>query len=189
LQGLRKSIAFAPQTPQLFDVAVDEHIRYGRPDASDEQIRRAAALAGAASFIEQLPNGYQTRLGQAASHLSGGQRQRIDLARVLASEAPLLIFDEPTSNLDNESEAVFQRALKTLRRAGDATVIVIAHRLNLVSWADQIVVLNGGRVDAAGTHDQVFQASPWYRDAYLREIEAESAVSPEARLSLASGTV
>lgn len=172
LHSLRRGIAFAPQSPQIFDVTVAQHIRYGRPDADDEQIHRAASLAGVTNFVTQLPNGYHTRLGQAAINLSGGQKQRIDLARVLASEAPLLIFDEPTSNLDNESEAIFRRALKTLREAQDTTIIVIAHRLSLVNWADQIVVLNDGCVEAAGTHDQVFAASQWYREAYQHEIES-----------------
>lgn len=173
LSSLRRGIAFAPQTPQMFDVTVAQHIRYGRADADDPQIKRAAQLAGAADFIARLPNGFQTRLGPAAHQLSGGQKQRLDLARVLASEAELLIFDEPTSNLDNESEALFRRALWSLREAKDKTLVVIAHRLRLVDWADQIVVLNDSRVEAVGSHEEVMKASQWYRQAYQREIETD----------------
>ena len=171
IQSLRRRIAFAPQTPQMFDVTVAQHIRYGRADADDPQIIRAAQLAGAADFVAALPSGYQTRLGPAAHQLSGGQKQRIDLARVLASEAELLIFDEPTSNLDNESENLFRQALWTLREKRDKTLIVIAHRLRLVDWADQIAVLNDGKVEAAGTHAEVIATSRWYKQAYQREIE------------------
>ncbi len=179
LSSLRGCIAYAPQVPQFFDVTVDQHIRYGRADTSDEVVRRAASLAGVSDFVSRLPAGYQTQMGQAAVHLSGGQKQRIDLARVLASEAPLVIFDEPTSNLDNESEAVFRQTLKTLREEAVKTVVVIAHRLRLVKWADQIVVLKDGRVDAAGTHDEVMATSSWYREAYLREASADALVELE----------
>jgi len=181
VESLRKGISFAPQAPQIFDCTVAQHIRYGRADATESQINQAANLAGAASFIAALPNGYETRLGPAAVQLSGGQKQRIDLARVLASDAPLMIFDEPTSNLDNESESVFRHALRTLRQANDKTVVVIAHRLRLVDWADQIVVLNDGRIEAAGTHSEVYAASSWYRGAYLREVEMDPAVQKEMR--------
>jgi ABC-type multidrug transport system fused ATPase/permease subunit len=173
LQSLRRGFAFAPQAPQMFDVTVGQHIRYGRAGADDPQVLRAAQLAGAADFIALLPNGFQTRLGPAAHQLSGGQKQRIDLARVLASEAELLIFDEPTSNLDNESESLFRQALWTLRQGKDKTLVVIAHRLRLVDWADQIVVLNDGRIEAAGSHDEVVAGSQWYRQAYQREIETD----------------
>lgn len=174
LAALRRHIAFGPQQPQIFDVTVAQHIRYGRPDADDAQIRRAAELAGAADFISALPQGYDTRLGPSGLQLSGGQKQRLDLARVLAADASILIFDEPTSNLDNESERVFRQALQTLRQAGEATIIVIAHRLHLIDWADQIVVLNEGRIEAAGMHSEVLAGSRWYREAYQREMEVDA---------------
>jgi ABC-type multidrug transport system fused ATPase/permease subunit len=171
LPSLRQKIAFAPQHPQIFDVTVAQHIRYGRPEADDAGVRQAATSAGASDFIAAMPQGYDSAIGPWGLQLSGGQKQRLDLARVLAADASLLIFDEPTSNLDNESQEIFCRALKLLREAGDVTVVIIAHRLRLIDWVDQIVVLNEGRVEAAGTHGQVIASCQWYRDAYWQEAE------------------
>jgi ABC-type multidrug transport system fused ATPase/permease subunit len=164
--SLRAGIAYVPQVPQLFDVTAAEHIRYGRADASDEDIQRAAHLAGAAEFIAALPNGYDTVLGEAGGRLSGGQRQRLDLARAFVREAPIVILDEPTSQLDVDAERAFREALRRLRTAQDATIIVVAHRLSTIMDADQIVVLRDGRVEASGRHDELLEASPWYRGAW-----------------------
>lgn len=165
LASLRRAIAYAPQSPQIFDVTVAEHIRYGDRTADAEDIRRAARLAGADGFIERLPEAYETRLGDGGLRLSGGQRQRLDLARALVRRAPILILDEPTANLDAESEAAFQAALARIRGEASMSVIMIGHRLSTVRQADRIVVLNQGRVEAVGSHDDLMARDSWYRNA------------------------
>lgn len=167
--SLRAHIAYVPQAPQMFDVTMAEHIRYGRADASDEDVRHAARLAGAAQFIEALPDGYNTALGEAGGRLSGGQRQRLDLARAFVRRAPVVILDEPTSQLDADSEQAFREALERLRADGDSTIIVVAHRLSTIRDADQIVVMREGRVEAAGRHDEILETSPWYQNAWAQQ--------------------
>lgn len=169
LQSLRKGVAYAPQSPQIFNVPLAEHIRYGRPKATMEEVRRAAELANAAAFIESMADGYASLAGDGGSRLSGGQRQRLDLARALVSRAPILILDEPTSALDAESELLFRDALERIRRETNITVIVIAHRLSTVTLADKIVVLQNGRVVAEGSHGQLIGAGGWYREAFLSQ--------------------
>lgn len=166
LEDLRAGIAYAPQTPQIFNCSVADHIRYGRQDATDVEVARAAELANAAAFIERMPGGYETMVGEGGARLSGGERQRLDLARALVRQAPVLLLDEPTSNLDAEAESLFRDALVRLRDETDMTVVIIAHRLSTVTIADKIVVLNGGSVDAEGTHDGLLQSSGWYASAF-----------------------
>jgi ABC-type multidrug transport system fused ATPase/permease subunit len=163
VRSLRQAIAFAPQRPQLFNVSAAEHIRYGKPEATDAEIRRAAEMAQAADFIDALPEGFDTLIGDNGGLLSGGQRQRLDLARAVVRGAPILILDEPTANLDEDSSRLFLSALRRIRRETDTTVIVIAHNLAAMEDADQIVVLNGGRVEAAGTHCELVQREGWYQ--------------------------
>lgn len=167
--SLRAHIAYVPQAPQMFDVTMAEHIRYGRADASDEEVRHAARLAGAAQFIEALPDGYNTALGDAGGRLSGGQRQRLDLARAFVRRAPVVILDEPTSQLDADSEQAFREALERLRADSDSTIIVVAHRLSTIRDADQIVVMREGRVEAAGRHEEIIETSPWYQNAWAQQ--------------------
>ena len=167
LSSLRQAIAYAPQSPQIFDGSVSNHIRYGKYDATDEEIREAAKLAGADKFIGQLPDGYDTLLGEDAVNLSGGERQRLDLARALVRNASILILDEPTSNLDAESEEAFRQALRRIRNETETTIIIVAHRLASVVDADQIVVLNQGRVDAIGNHVELISQDGWYLDAWV----------------------
>jgi len=167
LSSLRQAIAYAPQSPQIFDGSVSNHIRYGKYDATDEEIREAAKLAGADKFIGQLPDGYDTLLGEDAVNLSGGERQRLDLARALVRNASILILDEPTSNLDAESEEAFRQALRRIRNETETTIIIVAHRLASVVDADQIVVLNQGRVDAIGNHVELISQDGWYLDSWV----------------------
>lgn len=169
LASLRRGIAYVPQVPQIFDVTVTEHIRYGKADASQEEVVAAAKLAGADRFIRTLPQGYEARCGHAGGWLSGGQRQRLDLARALVRRAPILLLDEPTSSLDAESEHLLRETLRTLRSQGDTTIVVIAHRLSTVALADQIVVLEGGRVAALGTHAELVRAPGWYAEAFAKQ--------------------
>ena len=147
---VRARIGLVSQEPVIFGADVWENIRYGRPGASDAEVRRAAAQA-AAGFVEALPQGFGTFLGERGVRLSGGQRQRIAIARAILRDAPVLLLDEATSALDAESEAAVQHALSVL--ASDRTTVVIAHRLATVRRADRIVVLEEGRVVATGTHE------------------------------------
>jgi subfamily B ATP-binding cassette protein MsbA len=153
LSSLRKQIAIVTQDTFLFNESVANNIRYGRPEASDADISEAAANAMALEFIEALPNGFNTVIGERGAKVSGGQRQRIAIARALLSNAPILVLDEATSALDTESEALVQRALSNLMRG--RTVIVIAHRLSTIRSADRIVVLDNGVVSETGTHDEL----------------------------------
>jgi ABC-type multidrug transport system fused ATPase/permease subunit len=169
LVSLRSGIAYAPQSPQVFNVPLIEHIRYGKPDATMEEIREAARRANAASFIEGLPEEYATLAGDGGAGLSGGQRQRLDLARALVRRAPILLLDEPTSNLDADSEALFRDALGRIREDTDITVLVIAHRLSTVTMADKIVVMEAGKVIAQGSHDELVSEGGWYADAFVKQ--------------------
>ena len=148
------AIGIVPQDPVIFSSSAMENIRYGKPGASDDEVRAAAAAAFADEFIDQLPEGYDTFLGERGVRLSGGQRQRIAIARAMLKNPPLLLLDEATSALDAESERVVQAALDTAmqRHTGRRTTLVIAHRLATVQNADRIVVLDHGRIVEQGTH-------------------------------------
>ena len=149
-RSLRQSIAYVSQQPYLFEGTIRDNIRYGRPEATDNEIELAARLAAADEFIRQQPEGYDTQVGENGATLSGGQRQRVSIARAMVRNAPILLLDEATSALDNESEARVQQALNEAMRG--RTTIVIAHRLSTVVNADHIVVLDEGRVVEQGTH-------------------------------------
>lgn len=151
--SLREQIAYVPQEPLLFHRSVRENIAYGRPDATDAEIEKAAKKAGAYDFIVNLQDGFDTLVGERGVKLSGGQRQRIAIARAILKNAPILILDEATSALDSESEALIQKSLKTLMK--NRTSIVIAHRLSTIAKLDRIIVLENGRIVEDGTHDQL----------------------------------
>jgi ATP-binding cassette subfamily B protein len=158
--ALRDSIATVPQEPAMFHRTIADNIRFGRPDASDAEVRRAAELAHAAEFITALPAGYDTLVGERGIKLSGGQRQRVAIARAILKDAPLLVLDEATSALDSESEKHIQEALWTLMR--DRTAIVIAHRLSTVRRMDRLIVLEAGKIIEQGRHDQLLAAGGHY---------------------------
>jgi len=159
-QVLRQQMALVPQQPVLFTGTVMENIRYGRPGASDEDVRVAAQAAYASEFIARLPHGYDSEVGEGGVRLSGGQRQRIAIARAILKDPTLLLLDEATSALDAESEFQVQQALEQLMK--DRSSIVIAHRLATVMNADTIVVLDQGRLVATGTHQQLLASSSLY---------------------------
>jgi ABC-type multidrug transport system fused ATPase/permease subunit len=166
LASLRKAISYAPQSPQIFNGTIKEHILYGKVDATDDEVEEAAYLSGAKEFINDLPLGFDALLGEDACKLSGGQKQRLDLARALVGESPILILDEPTSSLDAESEEIFRRSLLRIRNNTNTTIIVIAHKLSSISSVDKIVVLNQGMVESSGTHLELLNKSDWYTKAW-----------------------
>jgi ATP-binding cassette subfamily B protein len=149
-----------PQEPAIFAASVRENVLYGRPDAPDEDVRAACGAAYAAGFVEALPEGYDTLLGERGLRLSGGQRQRLAIARAILADRPILLLDEATSALDAESEREVQLALETLMRG--RTVLVIAHRLATVRHADRIVVIDAGRVVGDGDHDSLLHSNALY---------------------------
>jgi len=159
-ESLRAQIGLVPQETVLFGETAMENIRYGRPGASDEEVREAASLAAADRFIDQLPEGYDTFLGERGIRLSGGQRQRIAIARAILKDPPILLLDEATSSLDAESERLVQAALDGLMK--DRTTLVIAHRLATVKKVDRILVMNHGRVEAIGSHAELIQDNDLY---------------------------
>ena len=164
---LRRAVALVPQDPVIFAASVTENVRFGRPGASDEMVRDACAAAYALEFIERLPQGFATDLGERGVKLSGGQRQRISIARGLLADRPILLLDEATSSLDAESERQVAQALERLERG--RTTIVIAHRLATVRNANRIIVMDRGGIHAVGTHQELLRASALY--AHLAKLQ------------------
>jgi ATP-binding cassette, subfamily B, bacterial MsbA len=173
-RSLRAVMGVVSQDTVLLNDTVRANIAYGSPGATHEQVELAAAAANAAGFITQLPQGYDTLLGERGTRLSGGQRQRIAIARALLRDPPILILDEATSALDTESERLVQQAIERLIR--ERTVLVIAHRLATVRDADEIVVLDAGRVVQRGTHEELFRAGGLYRRLYDLQFRDEETI-------------
>jgi ATP-binding cassette subfamily B protein len=165
--AVRDAIAYVPQDPSMFHRSVADNIRVGRPGATDAEVRRAAQLAHAAEFIELLPAGYDTLVGERGIKLSGGQRQRVAIARAILRNAPILILDEATSSLDSESEALIQEALWAL--LSGRTAIVIAHRLSTVRRMDRLVVLDRGEIVEQGTHAALVSTDGIYASLWAHQ--------------------
>ena len=160
LDSLRGSISLVSQTTTLFPGSVRDNVRYGDPDADDETVVEAASVAEALSFIEELPEGWETDIGEGGHRLSGGQRQRIAIARAVLKDAPVLVLDEATSNVDNETEAALKRSIE--RISAGRTTLIIAHRLSTVRNADVIAVIGDGAISETGTHEELLESSGLY---------------------------
>jgi ATP-binding cassette subfamily B protein len=170
-QAVRSLVGVVPQETIIFGTSALENIRYGRPDATDAEVRAAAEAAAANEFIEKLPEGYDTFLGEKGMRLSGGQRQRIAIARAILKNPPILLLDEATSSLDAESERLVQEALENLMQ--NRTTIIIAHRLATVLKAKRIIVIDQGKIQAIGSHAELVEKNPLY--ARLAALQFRSA--------------
>jgi ATP-binding cassette subfamily B protein len=164
LDSLRENVGVVAQDVYLFSGSVRENIAYGKSDATDEEIERAARLAGAHEFICELPDGYNTYVGERGVKLSGGQKQRISIARVFLKDPPILVLDEATSALDNESEKLVQSSLETLAKG--RTTFTIAHRLTTIRNADRILVLTENGIEESGSHEELLKKGGIYSELY-----------------------
>ena len=174
-EDVRARIAIVPQDTVIFGASARENIHFGRPGATDAEIEAAARAAAADEFIQQLPNGYDSFLGERGTRLSGGQKQRIAIARAILKDPPILLLDEATSSLDAESERLVQEALEYLKKG--RTTIVIAHRLATVLKSDRIVVMDEGRIVDVGAHEELVRRDPLY--ARLAELQFGEAAEKE----------
>ncbi|WP_068454941.1 ABC transporter ATP-binding protein [Aedoeadaptatus pacaensis] len=172
--SLFKKTSIVFQDVMLFNTSVMENIRIGRLDATDEEVKEAARMANCMDFIDEMPEGFHTAIGENGQELSGGQRQRLSIARAFLKDAPILILDEITSSLDVENERIIQQSLNHLIQ--NKTVVIISHRLKSVEKADKIVVLNKGKVEGEGRHDELLKTSPTYRNLMEKSEMAEAFV-------------
>ena len=171
-KSLRRAIALVPQEPILFHRSIAENISYGKPEATSSEIEAAAKLAYAHDFITNLPNGYNTEVGERGFKLSGGERQRIAIARAILADCPILILDEATSNLDSVSESLIKKALDNLMEG--RTTIIIAHRLSTIKAVDRILVFSQGNIVEEGTHeDLVADLDSLYHGLYTIQFKSD----------------
>jgi ABC-type multidrug transport system fused ATPase/permease subunit len=162
LNSIRELISYTPQSPQIFEGTILDHISYGKRDADLNEIITASKLSESYNFITKLPNGFDTLVGEGGSKLSGGQKQRIDLARAILKNCKILILDEPTSNLDIETERLFYATLKKINQKKKITIILITHRLNYIKDSDKILILKNGKIDGEGSHEELVLNNKWY---------------------------
>ncbi|MCT6824350.1 ABCB family ABC transporter ATP-binding protein/permease [Bartonella apis] len=172
-KSLRHAIGMVPQDTVLFNDTIAYNIRYGRPDASDEEVKKAAEMAQIGDFIAQLPDGYQSMVGERGLKLSGGEKQRVAIARTILKAPPILILDEATSALDTATELEIQYALDVVSRG--RTTLVVAHRLSTIIGADEILVLKGGRIIERGKHDELLAKGGLYASMWHKQLEASKA--------------
>jgi len=186
LESLREQISVVLQEPLLFSGTIGENIRYGRLEATREEVEGAARAANAHDFIAGLPDGYETVLGEGGSHISGGERQRISVARAFLKDAPILILDEPTSSIDSKTEAVILDALDDLMEG--RTSFIVAHRLSTVRHADQILVMSAGRIVERGTHEELLRTGAVYRQLHEAQTRERKKRSPTGGNGAATAT-
>jgi ABC-type multidrug transport system fused ATPase/permease subunit len=172
IQAIRSKISFVSQDTYLFPATVFDNILYGRTDASKEEVVGAAKAAGAHEFIMELPEGYETMVGERGIRLSGGQKQRISLARVFLKDAPVILLDEPTSALDNISEAIVLEAINVAMH--DKTAIIITHKLSAIKNVDEILVIDDGRIVERGSHEILISKDGNYSRLYNRQFDKEN---------------
>jgi ATP-binding cassette subfamily B protein len=183
LTSLRRAIGVISQDPFLFSATVRENITFGAPELTDAEVERVARLAQAHEFVERLPDGYDTVIGERGITLSGGQRQRLAIARALAVEPRVLILDDATASVDASTEARIRLGLREAMR--DRTTLIIAHRLSTIALADEIVVLDDGRIAARGAHAELLETSDVYREIYEHGLlERQFADAVEARADM-----
>jgi ATP-binding cassette subfamily B protein len=170
--SLRRVIGIVPQDTVLFNDTIFENVRYGNPDATEEEVQTAIRLAHLDAFIRSLPRGGETMVGERGLKLSGGEKQRVSIARTILKRPPIMVFDEATSSLDSKSEQAILQALREISR--DHTSLVIAHRLSTVVDADTIMVLDGGRIVESGTHEQLLQQGGRYTALWQAQQKQDS---------------
>ena len=172
MESLRRNIGIVQQDIYLFNDSMKENIRYGKLDATEEEIIAAAKMANIHDYIMSLPNGYDTQIGERGVRLSGGQKQRLSIARVFLKNPPILILDEATSALDNTTEILIQTALDKLCEG--RTTLVVAHRLSTIKNADEIAVVDDGRIVEQGTHEELMARHGVYEELYQLQFRANS---------------
>jgi len=170
---LSRAVGFIPQRPYLFSGTIASNLRYGRPDATEAELWHALEVAQARGFVETMPDGLETSIAQGGTNVSGGQRQRLAIARALARKPEIYLFDDSFSALDYVTDAALRAALPAETR--DATVVIVAQRVSTIRHADQILVLDGGRIVGRGTHDQLMAANETYQEIVLSQLSAEEA--------------
>ena len=169
LHSLRKNISLVSQDTTLFDDTIRNNIIYANLNASEDEIEEAAKLSFADEFISKLPNKYETLIGENGIRLSGGEKQRLSIARAILKKSPVILLDEATSSLDAETEDKIQKAINFLTKG--RTTIVIAHRLSTILNSDRIYVIDKGKVNSQGTHDELLESSSVYKNFYQKQIE------------------
>ena len=169
IKSLRNNISLVSQETTLFDDTIKNNIKYAKEDASDDEIIKAAKLSHCDEFINQLPNKYETLIGENGVRLSGGEKQRISIARAMMKESPIILLDEATSSLDSETESKIQEALSILTK--NRTTIVIAHRLSTILSSNNIYVIDSGKIVANGKHEELIKNSDLYKNFYEKQIQ------------------